>query len=66
MDTQTIKDKLNCLYVDFHMLADGSWEPDDHSVSASIESLEIIVEELQSGGILSVNFEMEDFRDEDT
>ena len=37
-----ITNKLNSLYTDFLMLKDGSWQPDDDSISDSINMLEDI------------------------
>lgn len=33
-------DLMDMLYTDFMMLADGSWEPEAHSIQSSIDVLE--------------------------
>jgi hypothetical protein len=33
---------INCLKEDMELLRDGSWIPDDHSIDASVDNLELI------------------------
>ena len=40
---EEVENATICLSEDLQMLADGSWIPDDDSISASQEQLEIII-----------------------
>lgn len=41
-----VEDYLNGLYTDFLMLQDNEWEPDKHSIQASIDAVEAIAKML--------------------
>ena len=56
MEELTLNEKLNCLYLDFLMLKDGDWIPDEHSVNASISMLESVA--------IDLNITLEDTRNE--
>lgn len=55
MSTEKVKAALSAVYTDMLMLKDGSWMPDDDSIGATIDNLELISDEL--------NIEITDTRD---
>lgn len=58
--------RVESIWIDFQMLKEGQWQPDDDSVEASIENIEIIFRELKRLGVIPQDYQMEYHLDDST
>lgn len=65
LEPYPLEKRVESIWIDFQMLRDGQWRPDDASVSACIENMEVIFRELKRLGAIPQNYQME-YRDNDS
>lgn len=59
LDSYPLERRVESIWIDFQMLKEGQWQPDDDSVEASVENIEIIFRELKRLGVISPDYKME-------